>query len=309
MGCTVACANLRRPAAAGQKPVSLSTLLQSYGYIAVPLTRDESGLYTLQGEVDSTSVTLALDCGFSGNIFLNRSIADPLGIRGAPDRVWVGAGGTSATDTTHMNRFAIKTLHLDSQFVKIVPRFLIADGGLGASFASAHGAIMDYTNDVLYVRGSLRHDFTLLPGSEEHQGDVAVPLTRVTRGDPARVVYVLKAAVDSILVTLLLDTGAARGFIVDQHRADEIGLHATSTEVVEGVGGEQLLHAGRVGRLTLGTIHMDSLQFASIDMSPMIQRFHSDSLPHIDGILGASVLRNRGAIIDFDHGVLYLHSK
>jgi predicted aspartyl protease len=275
--------------------------------MAVPLTHDDK-FYTLQVVVDSTPLTFLFDCGFNGNIAIDRSHADALGIRGIPDRVSVGVG-RAETDTTHLNRFTLGTMHLDSQFVKIITEFP-NEGALGASFASAHNAIIDYTNDVLYVQDSLRHSFTLLPGSVKHQGDVVIPLMRVaTKGSPVKVVYIMKAFVDSMPVTLLLDTGAGHDLIIDQHRADGLGLHATSTELAMGVGGIQTVHSGRIGRLTLGIMHLDSFSFVSMDLSGFQQRFQSDGLPKIDGVLGAGVLNDHGAIIDFGQGMMYLHSK
>jgi predicted aspartyl protease len=269
-------------------------LVTHYGYEAVDLAPYEqaANLYTLEAMFGSQSVRLLLDSGFNGALTIVKSQAEMLGIQGTPAGEVEGAAGTSRYDTTHVQQVAIGSARFGPLGVSISP-FRVADGAIGASFLAWSNAVLDYSTNRLYLQsGPPGH--APPPVGLERDGDIVIPLTRAADERKGVTGYFVKVMVNSTPVSLLIDTGWNAPLVLDGQRTTALGLGAE-----DGV---------RV-RVNIGDLRADGVQLTSFDLSRMAQKSREHGFPEIEGILGASFLKDHNAIFDFGRGLLYLRGK
>ena len=134
------------------------------------------------------------------------------------------------------------------------------------------------------------------------QGYVGVPTRRLKSGH-----YQAVAQVGGQRLSLIVDSGASTSFL-DNASAVRLGLslHQSRTRV-SGLGApaQRVLNA-RLDDVRLGALRLDSLPVVVLDLSHVNQSLRDEGIELADGVIGADLLAQRGAVFDFTSGVLYL---
>jgi len=298
-------------------------LLIRHGYVRVPVdpvpnrpgSETTVQLRFISVDMGDVPVTLLLDSGYWGNVVINKAMASVLDIRGvsatATASDTLAASRAIPIDTMQSPPMAVGSARVGPQSLAIYPRLVGMNGMLGASFLAAYAVVIDYPNNTFYLRPANAPSVDTAFSSADlaramPAGYVAIPLTRVLRGTPAKGMYVLEATVDGHAVTLILDTGANQSVTLDDRRATALALRTTGEGFNETVSGWSKVRTGRLGRLAIGGFGADSVDFDVWDMDWLIQDYVRDGFPRLDGVLGAQVLAAHGAIVDFGRNVLYL---
>ena len=237
--------------------------------------------------LNSVPATLLFDSGFNGSLLIRQEQADEASLRGAPMGTAEGFYGKSLLDTARLQTFRIDSMQFGAQPVWI-GKFPLADGGIGAFFLSMHGAILDYSHDMLYLQA---HPHSGAPADAlQRSGDVVIPLKRVKGKKGNRAGYYVQALVSGTPMVFLIDTGwGGAGLNLDQERAAAFGM----PDPAHG--------AFKLGKITIDT------DFTLVDLSQVRKKEASVGMLQLDGVIGCSFLKEHGAIIDFAKSVMYLH--
>lgn len=112
---------------------------------------------------------------------------------------------------------------------------------------------------------------------------------------------------------LLIDTGAS-ATIVDRQSAARLELVPTPTpHTATGQGecglSESAVDSASVDELALGTVRLQEVEAKVLDLSSVNGRLEEAGANRIDGILGADLLEEHGAIIRFAERRLYLRKR
>ena len=144
-----------------------------------------------------------------------------------------------------------------------------------------------------------------LPSYLQSQGYVEVPLKKTAVGQ----IEVL-ARVNGEEALLLVDTGAS-GTVFDTASAERLHLVSTGAgEAAAGLGtSAQLTSASTVESLELGSLRVRSLVTRIVDMSHVNLVLQQRGARPCDGVLGADILVERSAVIDYRRFKLYLKEK
>ena len=134
------------------------------------------------------------------------------------------------------------------------------------------------------------------------QGYVGIPTRRLKSGH-----YQAMAQVDGQRLSLIIDSGASTS-ILDNASAVRLGLTLRSSRTrVSGLGAPaQRALSGRLDDVRLGGLRLDSLPVVVLDLSHVNQSLRDEGIDLADGVIGADLLAERGAVFDFTSGVLYL---
>src|SRR5215470_2634080 len=108
---------------------------------------------------------------------------------------------------------------------------------------------------------------------------------------------------------LVLDTGAG-ATVFDAASAARLHLDLNQTEATgAGLGsGSHPAQASLVNDLTIGSLHLASLETLVMDLSHLNEARARKGMVACDGILGADILGGRSAVIDYGSQNLYLRS-
>lgn len=117
----------------------------------------------------------------------------------------------------------------------------------------------------------------------------------------------LKAYINGQKVTLILDTGASHSCLHTE-AAKDLGLTLNASEdKAAGIGTTEMEMSGvMVDLLTLGIFQTPNYQFPVIDLSHVNTALQQVTDIKIQGILGADILTNYQAILDYKTQRLYL---
>lgn len=150
----------------GVPPSSFST---PPGYVAVPLERIVRGTppmveFHVQVTVDTTNLSLLLDTGAQQEMVLGKGLADVLKLHVASKaQVW-GVFGKTEVGTGVLDRFVLGSVTLPATHFQAaledisvfnadtVFGFPKVSGVLGGALLAAHGALVDFGRNVLYIR-------------------------------------------------------------------------------------------------------------------------------------------------------------
>lgn len=120
----------------------------------------------------------------------------------------------------------------------------------------------------------------------------------------------VEAAINSIPVSLLIDTGASRSVF---HLAS-IEKICPENELIHyrddgcGLGGDGITsHAITLHSIKLGTIYLPDYQAVVMNLHHINQTYLKINLPPIDGILGSDLLKLFNAQINYGNLTLTLH--
>ncbi|MCF2876571.1 MULTISPECIES: retropepsin-like aspartic protease [unclassified Tenacibaculum] len=105
----------------------------------------------------------------------------------------------------------------------------------------------------------------------------------------------------------ILDTGAG-ATVIDKKNKEKFHMKAVKSED-EGTGaggtGLQML-ASEKNNFRIGGLEMDELGLTLMSLDHVNKAFESMGLEEIDGVIGADILTNKKAIIDYSNLILYL---
>lgn len=111
-------------------------------------------------------------------------------------------------------------------------------------------------------------------------------------------------------VLLLIDTGASNT-VVDARSAETLGLQSKATEEKAGGFGttEGATAHTAVITLQIGSLHFPSFTLYVLDLEYCNAGIEANGGQRIDGIIGADILGEREAVIDYREAKLYLKRK
>ena len=134
------------------------------------------------------------------------------------------------------------------------------------------------------------------------QGYVGVPTRRLRSGH-----YQAMAEVDGQRLSLIIDSGASTS-VLDNASAVRLGVPMRRGRTrVSGLGAPaQRALSARLDNVRLGTLRLDSIAVVVLDLSHVNQSLRDEGIDLADGVIGADLLAQRGAVFDFTSGVLYL---
>ena len=132
---------------------------------------------------------------------------------------------------------------------------------------------------------------------------ISIPLERLTTAH-----ICCQLVLNGKPIFLLVDTGASNS-CVGQHRVDFFDLHLDK-KVVEAAGaGHEKLTAQKTDKGILETVtgqRLTELPWMVLDLEPINTSLAKNDAPSIDGILGAELLQNGQAQIDYQKAELRL---
>lgn len=114
------------------------------------------------------------------------------------------------------------------------------------------------------------------------------------------------AAIDRREVSLLVDTGA-NATVLDRERASRRGLVGQPSDLgtvgCVTVNGVAMLDGAR---LEIGSVRVEPPRVALVDLAHVNRQFEKVGAEPVDGVLGADVLGERSAVIEFSKPELRL---
>ena len=119
--------------------------------------------------------------------------------------------------------------------------------------------------------------------------------------------YKVLAKINGVKGWFVIDTGASTTF-VSQFAIEKFKLKIRPQKIkAQGAGPEQIeTQISKNNQLTIGRWVSKKCPIASIDLSHINAAFSAAKLTRVDGIIGADVLKNGKAVIDYDKNYLYL---
>jgi hypothetical protein len=119
--------------------------------------------------------------------------------------------------------------------------------------------------------------------------------------------FELDATVNGIPGTFVLDTGASMTCL---HKSSALRFNvsmAPSTEKAGGAGHSAMsVEMGLANTFVIDCFHLDTFQFAVLDLIHVNQALAQRGVRSIDGVLGADILATRAGIIDYAGRTLFL---
>ena len=115
------------------------------------------------------------------------------------------------------------------------------------------------------------------------------------------------AQVGNQRLSLIIDSGASTS-VLDNASALRLRLPLRRTRTrISGLGAPaQRALSGRLDNVRLGALRLDSLPVMVLDLSHVNQSLRDEGIELADGVIGADLLVQREAVLDFVSGVLYL---
>ena len=135
----------------------------------------------------------------------------------------------------------------------------------------------------------------------EH-GYVGIPTRRLRSGH-----YQAAIDADGQRLLLIVDSGASTS-VLDNGSAVRLGLSLRRSRArVSGLGAPaQRALSATLADVRIGGLRLDSLPVVVLDLSHVNQSLRDEGIELADGVIGADLLAQRGAVFDFTSGVLYL---
>jgi predicted aspartyl protease len=114
------------------------------------------------------------------------------------------------------------------------------------------------------------------------------------------------ARLGSAGLSMILDSGAS-ATVLDLESADRLGLARVDAERCGvGAGGQVDTFVTQAGELVLGSIAVSVGPLPVIDFGHVNQRLIAIGEPQVDGVIGADVLREHAAVLEYESPALYL---
>jgi predicted aspartyl protease len=310
--------------------MDLGTYLESITYIAVPISRAPSGHLLIDATVNGIEARFILDtgAGFTTfeitknekfNLALTVSDSRATGIGGDVELSKAKVANLTIADfvMNDINAGFIDLRHVISTFAMMG---IDIDGVIGADVLSRGEAILDYTNLTLYLRQTppRRNRPTELISFIKNKEYVAIPLNKIEQGHKYLII-----TINDVPARIILDTGASHT-IMDTERSEKFNLivaglasinneqHCSSTIEARSIGvGDDAPHSAisistaKCFALTNEYI-LNDIMMLLISLNHVNSRFVEFGIEEFDGVIGADILANGNAIIDYKNLMLYL---
>jgi predicted aspartyl protease len=296
--------------------LTLASQLKQQQYVEVPIHRGKMGFLDVTGQAQGQPLLLYLDTGNTDN-----QLEDAVAVRLKLPRRRADVGIMVAKETAPPELVVLETLYfgglqsrieavLNSQAANKVreahgePPY---DGILGAPFLKENGAVIDYGSVQLFLQDGANPP---APGATAERarvlrnaGYVELPLTLRANGLPD-----VTANLNGEPALFLVDTGAQLTSL-DQTLADRLKLPQQDIpgQTMGLLDGTQVpLRFASVERLDVGSISIAQRKATLMPMAKLNEWRREKGYPPWAGLLGAEVLQELGAVIDFDASKLFL---
>lgn len=119
--------------------------------------------------------------------------------------------------------------------------------------------------------------------------------------------FEIEALINGIPALLLIDTGASMT-VIDEESAQKLALPLeTADEKAGGLGVSDLaISRCIIDRLTIDTLMLEHRAAYVMNLSHVNLALEARNARRADGILGADILNNHAAIIDYSNAMVYL---
>lgn len=133
-------------------------------------------------------------------------------------------------------------------------------------------------------------------------GYVGIPTRRLRSGH-----YQASVDADGQQLLLIVDSGASTS-VLDNATAIRLGLTLRRSRArISGLGApSQRALSATLEDVRIGGLRLDSIPVVVLDLSHVNQSLRDEGIELADGVIGADLLAQRGAVFDFTSGVLYL---
>lgn len=120
----------------------------------------------------------------------------------------------------------------------------------------------------------------------------------------------IKAKINGVKGVFILDTGASNT-CVGFDKLDYFKLTSKASEIkAAGAGATDMeTHVSSKNKIEIGKWKNKKLKIVLFDLTHVNQALEAHNVPKVDGIIGADVLKQSRAIIDYDAKNVYLGSK
>ena len=145
-------------------------------------------------------------------------------------------------------------------------------------------------------------NYTELESFLHEKGYVPIVLTKLASSH-----LLLKATLNDIEGLFLLDTGASASVIEQMHQ-ERFHMNAENTEErATGAGASNIhMQTSSNNQLYFENLQIENLDMILMSLEHVNQAFRSLGIEEVDGVIGADVLHNYKAIIDYPNLILYL---
>jgi len=152
------------------------------------------------------------------------------------------------------------------------------------------------------INSQINNELTDLASFLKQKEYVAIPINKILSGH-----LCLIAEINGIFATLILDTGAGVT-ILESKRAEKFQLDFSISEnSATGAGGSNLtLSTSTIKELKIADFFVENYEVYLMNLDHVNNAFLQMGLEEVDGVIGADILTNNNAIIDYGNLILYL---
>lgn len=120
----------------------------------------------------------------------------------------------------------------------------------------------------------------------------------------------VKAKINGVKGVFILDTGASNTCI-GFDKLDHFKLTSKASDIkAAGAGATDMeTHVSSKNKIEIGKWKNKKLKIVLFDLTHVNQALEAHNVPQVDGIIGADILKQTRAIIDYDSKKVYLSSK
>lgn len=131
---------------------------------------------------------------------------------------------------------------------------------------------------------------------------ILIPMTKSLSGH-----LHLTGELNGVTANFILDTGA-NGTVIETTRQEQFKMTLTGVEDMgSGAGSVNLQVADSEGnRVQLGNLTLENFDLKLMSLEHVNQAFEGMGMERIDGVLGADILEQGQAVIDYSNLILYL---
>lgn len=136
----------------------------------------------------------------------------------------------------------------------------------------------------------------------EQHGYIKIQMKQLSSGHLS-----LKTKVNSINANFILDTGSS-STIIDRKHVKKFRLTPKeSIKIAQTAGGRQLkLDVAHDNIIEFNQLKLRNVKISLVNLKHISRTFKELGISEIHGILGADLLKNRHAVIDYANSILYL---
>ena len=117
----------------------------------------------------------------------------------------------------------------------------------------------------------------------------------------------LKGTINGIDANFILDTGAS-GTVIETKQKDKFKMESKDSEKIgAGAGGSSIqMEDSENNTIVIGDITIENQSLKLMNLDHVNNAFKSIGIKETDGVIGADILTDREAIIDYSNLILYL---